>query len=88
MQVHWHRLITDALAAMRDIGKEGKGPTVRFWVLKALAQLVDFRIYRASDAAVIKAENALLAGEAILRDTSIAFLCRMTQLALQSLTIV
>ena len=53
---------------MRDHRRQGKGPTGKFWRLKALTQLIDFRIHHAADAAIIKAENALLAGVTISRE--------------------
>ncbi len=66
MQVDWHRLIIGLLAAMHNMHKTGKGAAVNFWVLKALAQLVDLCIYNADQATVAKAENALVTGEAVL----------------------
>ena len=44
VQVPWHLRITGILAAMHDMGQAGKGESADFWLLKALAQLIDLRI--------------------------------------------
>lgn len=63
MQVALHRHITVILAAMQDVGKAGVGATADIWLLKALAQLVDLRIYDANQAAFVRAERILMPGE-------------------------
>ena len=51
---------------MGDLRKAGKSAVNRFWVLEALTQLIDLRIYHAEDPEIAKAEDALLPGEATL----------------------
>ena len=58
----WHRRIAGILAAMHDMGKAGRGASVDFWLLKALAQLIDLRIYGGGNEILES-----LAGEAVLR---------------------
>ena len=67
MQAAWHRCLTGVLAATHDLGETCKGATSTFWLLKALAQLLDLCIHHADKAHVVKAQHALLPGEAILR---------------------
>ena len=60
------------LAATSSLGPECKGATSAIWMLKALGQLIDHRVYHAKDAAVTAAGEGLLPGSSHMRCVHIA----------------
>ena len=61
--VSGHNFVKAVLIGLNTMGEVGKSATSHFWLLKALAHLVDLHIYHPEDAAVAKARDALLPGE-------------------------
>ena len=64
-QVPWHPCVTGILKRMHEWHKTGDNSSSDYWMMKAVAQQFDLRIYHAKDAKVVKADLALLLGEAI-----------------------
>ena len=63
LQMPWHR---DTTTLVLTIAGSEAGEGMPFvWQFKALAQLCDLHIHHAKDGKVVKAERALLPGDAI-----------------------
>ena len=63
LQMALHRCNTIVLSLLPDCHRPGAGGSSDFWLLKAVAQQFDLRIYHATDARAVQADRALLAGE-------------------------
>ena len=67
-QAYWRQINQDVIAVMHQVYQASEGPGIWMWLLKALAQLIDLRVYHEHPAWGC-AGNALLLGDpmAILR---------------------
>ena len=65
LQVPWHRCVTGILEMMHEWHKAGDSSSSDYWMMQAMAQQFDLRIYHANDDRVVKADLALLLGKVI-----------------------
>ncbi|CAL5223078.1 g5537 [Coccomyxa viridis] len=61
-RLYWNKICVQASGALQSVHLHGQSAARRFWLLKAVSQLADLHLNHAGNAAVFKAEDALLPG--------------------------